>query len=463
MTSKVGIDNSSYVFSDSLYTETVDNDDCTGPRVTDKRNTSSFFKYINGIDDFFSRFGDDSSNKELICAGCCNQAMTVLERVYSYSQEQARSYAIAIHEYQINYPNYELGVDHPPSERMYTSPIPYSQLKESGTRKLLKHIKDIESQRIETRRKIEEELVLIANMESEVISLDEDISHAVSHSNMLGHEINLLNSDGGLSVLFDLDILPHSSKLSFTSTVSTEGEGVPVPDECIKRIATVNGMRLMYLPSPLENLNWAEINRAWSCLSLLVLCLRHKGKLEEAATIVVETNRYENSCISDTQKMDDKPTEGSTLIRFKLQPLRRRTLILLSLEHHLVEEENEIIEEVLCLHGEDSGSALFNRTNSTKNDDIDNYNNPDKFYAQTLLSSEQYQRYAYYQAVIAIAAVVWITARDLGRDNCLTEAIKSIDLSPLLNPPSTTSLLSNQHMENLVNQLCYSIKNLVMI
>jgi hypothetical protein len=228
-------------------------------------------------------------------------------------------------------------------------------------------------------------------------------------------------------------------------------------------MSALNGMRLMYLPSASENLNWAEINRAWSCLSLLVLCLRYKGNLEEAATITVETNKYDSNNICDSQKVDDKPTKSSTLIKFRLQPLRRRTLILLFLEHRLVNEANEIIEEVLCLHGEDSGRTLFDKTDSTQNDDVDIYDDPDKFYAQNLLTSEQHQRYAYYQAVIALAAVVWVTARDLGRDNCLTEAIKSIDLSPLLNPPSTTPSLSNQYMEHLVNELCSSIKNLMTI
>jgi hypothetical protein len=458
MTSEV--DNSSYVLSDSLYPETDDTDDCTG-RVTDKRSTLSFFKYLNGIDDFFSRFGANSSSKELICASCCNHAMTILERVYSCSQEQARSYAVAIHEYQTNYPDYKLGEDNHPSERVLISPISNSQINESG-KELLEHIKDIESQRTEIRRKIEEELALIANMESEVISLDEDIADAVSHSDILGHEINFLNNDGGLSALFDLDISSHSAKSSLSSNVSMGGEGVF--DECVERImATVNGMRLMYLPSASENLNWAEINRAWSCLSLLVLCLRYKGNLEEAATITVETNKYDSNNICDSQKVDDKPTKSSTLIKFRLQPLRRRTLILLFLEHRLVNEANEIIEEVLCLHGEDSGRTLFDKTDSTQNDDVDIYDDPDKFYAQNLLTSEQHQRYAYYQAVIALAAVVWVTARDLGRDNCLTEAIKSIDLSPLLNPPSTTPSLSNQYMEHLVNELCSSIKNLMTI
>lgn len=466
MTSKVGVENSSYVLHDSIYHNKYDKYDDTG-RVegTDKKSTSlSFFKYLDDIDEFVSHRGDDFSCDELVCGSCSDQVSRMIERVYSCSQEQARSYAVAIHEYQTNYPHCELGVDQrelgvdqPPVQSKFNSPISCSQLDECGA-DLLEHIENIDSQRIEIRRKIEEELALIANMESEVMSLDEDISLSVSRSNTLGHEINFLNSEyGSLSVLFDLNI---SSASSLSSALSREGEGVF--DGCIEKIrVTVNGMRLMYLPYPSENLNWAEINRAWSCLSLLVLCLRYKGKLEEAATIVIEANGHNSSSINDMQKLDDDFTNSTTHIRLKLQPLRRRTLILLSLEHHLVDEVNETIDEALCLHGEGSGSAFRDRTYSTGNDEVDDSDDPDKFYAQSLLTPEQYRRHEYYQAVIALAAVVWITARDLDREDCLTEAIRGIDLSPLLNPPSAISSTSDQSMEDLVSQLCYSVKNLM--
>ena len=461
-----------YALHDSIYPNGQNKEDGTTKTGTDEDGGGTalnFFRIVEGINNFICRWKADTSHDLLICTVCSDQLIRMIEKTYKSSQEQARSYSVTIHEYQTEHPDYLTEL---PRNDLLRNPVcrvvrpsPSSQQSDECEIDLLRHIQDIEEQRTQTMADMEAELILLAGIEAEVLSLDADIDATLNHSDRAVREMNYLNSENGsICVLFDLSITSRVSSSIRTSIQRSESQLGRRDGDELTIIAVINGMRLMYLPSTSDNLNWAEINRAWSCLSLLVCCLRNRGGLLEKSILLIEEDS-----ISRTNVVQDGHLTG-TRITLQLRPLRRRTLILLSVDFFEHEsQKNSTVEEVLFLCGEGkckSGSAS-DRGSHKEEQDEDSDDMESDIYSTSFsnqdMHTEEHRRYQYYQAVIALAAVVCATARDLDRVDCLTDSMLSLDISPLLDlcPLSVSPRRRSHHIGDLVGQMCLSLKNLI--
>jgi hypothetical protein len=464
--------NSSYVLHDSIYRKSFNSDAGLGraeKEIDGKSADVSFFRYLDDIDKFLSQCDGDACRDFLICGGCCDQLSRMMERVYKFSQEESRSYAVIIHSFQTKAIHVRGHVESD-IPILAASAVSHQQ-SEDCEHDLLWHIESIATQRREIREKMEAELLLISSMDSDLILLNADINKAVIHSDKVGHEINLLSIErSSLSVMFDLMLSSRSMSPSTASVAAVES-GIGQHRRAERIGAVVNGMRLTCLPSAADNLNWAEINRAWSCLSLLVCCIRNEGGLGEKTCILIERYKEKDRNHSEVEILDADTTKTCMILR--LRPLRRRTLILLSFDRfnsrHI--HDADIMEEALCLCGEGSseiGIFVGNfATSRTKNKDenaesgglgnlsearLCSFSTPDTF--------EQLRRNQYYRAVVAMAAIICATARDLNRVDCLTESLVCLDLSPLMQPSPCDSR-SYECVADLVGEMCRSVRNMM--
>ena len=461
-----------YALHDSIYPNGQNKEDETTKTGTDEGGGGTalnFFRIVEGINNFICRRKADTSDDLLICTVCSDQLIRMIEKTYKSNQEQARSYSVTIHEYQTKYPDYltKLPLSDPLRNPVchVARPSPSSRQSDECEIDLLRHIKDIEKQRTKTMAEMEAELILFASLEAEVLSLDADIDATLNHSDRAVREMNYLNSENGsICVLFDLSITSRVSSSIRTSIQRSESQLGRRDGDELTIIAVINGMRLMYLPSTSDNLNWAEINRAWSCLSLLVCCLRNRGGLSEKSILLIE-----EGSVSRTNVIQDDHLTG-TRITLQLRPLRRRTLILLSLDYFEHEsQKNSTLEEVLFLCGEgkcQSGNASDKGSHKEEQDEYSDDMESDIYstsFSNQDLHTEEHRQYQYYQAVIALGAVVCATARDLNRVDCLTDSMHSLDLSPLLDlcPFNTSQRRRSHHIGDLVGQMCLSLKNLI--
>lgn len=454
----------SYALHDSIYPNGQIKEDVTSKTNTDEddRGTAlNFFRVVDCIDKFICRREADVSHDMIVCSVCSDQLIRMIEKTYKSSQEQARSYSVTIHEYQTEHPDYlttiKINDSHGRHIKNDALATLSSQQSDECEIDLLRHIQDIEEQRSKTMSEMEAELVLFASVEAETLSLDAEIDSALNHSDRASREINYLNSEhGSICVLFDLSI---TSRPLSSSGTPVSGSELELDMNNTEIVVVINGMRLMYLPSTSDNLNWAEINRAWSCLSLLVCCLRNRRGLPEKTVLLIE-----GGSIAGTGE------SARTCITLQLRPLRRRTVILLSLDHFQHQsQEHSTTEDVLFLCGEGSSERFTTSDREAYREEVEgddsDYMDSDDFsasFSNQDLYTEQHRRYQYYQAVIALAAVVCATARDLGRVDCLTDSMHCLDLSPLLDICSFHSSQSKraEHGGDLVGQMCHSLRNL---
>jgi hypothetical protein len=466
-------EHSSHKLQDSVYSSCLVKLEPRMDVEADGKSTAlKFFRSMENIDKFIQH-NDSALNEILVCSGCSEHLLTTIERAYKQFQEQARSYSVTIHEFKMEHAGLEMRIEKDGMRPKHNSDDTESFLLSPQTEEceldLQVHLKDIEQQRGKTLSEIEKELLLLASIESEVAFLDSEISSATDHSQRVVRESKFLqSSDGSLSALFDLSISSHRSAPSLSSSEKSNshrsGEGGEIT-------SVINGTRLMYLPSHADNLNWAEINQAWSCLSFLVCCIRNHWCLSEKSIIVFDTDGADSDS-SSALKLANAPLK--TRLSIRLRPLRRRTLILLSLDHGDQSDEADISEEVLFLCGEgsiDSPGGSGRHSHDRQKHDVcdDAEDEPDDFVG---LSFNQvptlvgYQRLQYYRAVVALAAVVCATARDLGRIDCLSGPLCALDLAPLLDAQCNRS-----HDERgrsylpgeLVEELCISVKSLMRI
>ena len=450
-------------FNDSVYSSCLVKADEAPTDVDTKSTALNYFRCLESLNKFIhdsSGFSDET----LACSSCCDQLVKTIEKVYKQTQEQARSYSVTIHEYQTEYNNQHIFED---EEEYCDNDEPgesYSVSQQSECElDLQRHLKDIEDERLTTASEIEKELALIASIETSVDALDTDIRVLSNHSDSAVREMNFLSKQGGcLSVLFDLNM---SSRLPSSPSSNASKSASPTfhSDDMREVVPVINGMRLMYLPSHAENLNWAEINQAWCCLSLLVCCLRNRGSLSEKAFIVIESESTECEVVSGSSI----PEASSIRISIQLRPLRRRTLILLSLDNIGTPSEGSSAEEVLFLCGEGSSKIYGDSANFSKEIDQDEDEaEADDFLGVCFnrLPNARNQRIQYYKAVVALAAVVCATARDLGRMECLTDSLRLLDLEPLLRFNSNRygyQRCVSEHSENFQVELCRSVMNLM--
>ena len=466
-------EHSSNKFQDSVYSSCLVK---LEPRLdieADGKSTAlKFFRSIENIDKFI-QCNDSALSEILVCSGCSEHLLTTIERAYKQFQEQARSYSVTIHEFKMEHAGPEMRFErdelHPKHNIDDTESFLLSPQSEECELDLQVHLKDIEQQRGNTLSEIEKELLLIASIESEVAFLDAEISSATNHSQRAVRESNFLQStDGSLSALFDLSILSQRSAPNSSSSgkLNSHRSG-----EVSETTSVINGTRLMYLPSHADNLNWAEINQAWSCLSFLVCCIRNRWGLAEKSIIVFDVDGSDSDS-SSALKLANANLQ--TRLSIRLRPLRRRTLILLSLDHGDQSDEADVSEEVLFLCGEgsiESPSESGKLSNDRQKQDVceDAEDEPDDFVGLSfnqVTTTIGYQRLQYYRAVVALAAVVCATARDLGRIDCLSGPLCALDLAPLLD-----AQCSRSHDERgrsylpgeLVEELCVSVKSLMRI
>ena len=448
----------SYPIHESIYPSNQSKDIASkgGTDIDSHTSALNFFRCLEGINKFVCHCESDVSHDMLVCSGCSDQLLRMIERAYKSSQEQARSYSVTIHEYQTEHPDYVRMQDsiEPTTEKDVHNTL-LSQQSDECELDLLSHIKDIEQQRTQTMADVEAELILSASLECEITDLDAEIEAAVIHSDRAGREINLLNAEhGSLSVLFDLSV----------SSKSLPGSQISALTETNEITSVINGMRLMYLPSHSDNLNWAEINRAWSCLSLLVCCLRNRAGLQEKAVIVIEVDY---SALSNyVMKVDDVVR---TQISLQLRPLRRRTLILLSVDQHRYQCQEPVSNtDILFLCGDGNIEGHITKCKEIVRDDTAGDGGDEEVddFSDTYLDvhTEQHRRYQYFEAVIALAAYICATARDLDRLSCLTEPLHSLDLSPLVElgvRGGDCQRSRGDAVGDLVGQMCLSMKNLI--
>lgn len=447
-------------FNDSVYSSCLVKADETPTDVDTKSTALNYFRCLESLNKFIHD-SSDFSDETLACSSCCDQLVKTIEKVYKQTQEQARSYSATIHEYQTEYSNQHIFEDEEEYCENDETGESYSVCQQSECElDLQRHLKDIEEERLTTASEIEKELALIASIETSVAALDTDIRVLSNHSDSAVREINFLGKQGGcLSVLFDLNMssrLPSSPSSNASKSASPTFHG----DDTREVVPVINGMRLMYLPSHAENLNWAEINQAWCCLSLLVCCLRNRGSLSEKAFIVIESESTECEVVAGS----NIPEASSIRISMQLRPLRRRTLILLSLDNIGTPSEGNSAEEVLFLCGEGSSKIYGNSLKEIDEDEDEA--EADDFLGACFnrLPNAHHQRIQYYKAVVALAAVVCATARDLGRMDCLTESLRLLDLEPLLRSNSNRHVYQRcalEHSENFQVELCRSVMNLM--
>ena len=452
-------------FNDSVYSSCLVKADETPTEIDGKSTALNFFRCLESLNKFIHE-SDGFSEETLACSSCCDQLVKTIEKVYKQTQEQARSYSATIHEYQTEYNDQNVFEDDEDYDGKDDHSEPYSISQQSECElDLQRHLKDIEDERLTTASEIEKELALIASFETSVAALDTEIRVLGNHSDRAIRELNFLSKQGGcLSVLFDLNM---SSRLPPSTSSSTSKSTCPTSssDDGREVVPVINGMRLMYLPSHAENLNWAEINQAWCCLSLLVCCLRNRGSLTEKAFIVIESEPTDSDVASGSSTSE----ASSIRISIQLRPLRRRTLILLSLDSIGAPPESSSAEEVLFLCGEGSSKIYSDSSNSFK----DNAQDEDEAEADDFLGvcfsrlpNARHQRIQYYKAVVALAAVVCATARDLSRMDCLTESMRLLDLEPLLRSNSNRNGYQrcvSEHPESFQVELCRSVMNLMAV
>lgn len=465
-------EHSSHKLQDSVYSSCLVK---LEPRLdveADGKSTAlKFFRSVENIDKFVQH-NDGSFSEILVCSGCSEHLLTTTERAYKQFQEQARSYSVTIHEFKMEHACLEMKIvkdELLPNDNFDDMESLLSPQTEECELDLQVHLKDIEQKRSNTLSEIEKELLLLASIESEVAFLDAEIVSATDHSQRAVRECNFLqSSDGSLSALFDLSISSHCS----ASNPSTSGKlNSHRSGEGSETTSVINGTRLMYLPSHADNLNWAEINQAWSCLSFLVCCIRNYWGLSDKSIIVFDADDADSDS-SSALKLSNAPSK--TRLSIRLRPLRRRTLILLSLDHGDQSDESDISEEVLFLCGEgsiDCPSGSGKHPHDRQKHDVceDAEDEPDDFVGLSfnqVHSTVGYQRLQYYRAVVALAAVVCATARDLCRIDCLSGPLCALDLAPLLD-----AQCSRSHDERgrsylpgeLVEELCISVKNLMRV
>ena len=417
----------------------------------EKTSALAYFRSLESIDCFIQHSSSIVASDLLICSGCCDQLTKVIERAYKQTQEQARLYSVTLHEYQGDITAYDspLHVDHVDdrtTEERYSSLNPQSEECEVD---LQRHIKDIQNSRENVMTEIHDDLQRLASIESEITNLDEEISVIVNHSDRTVREMNFLGDESAcITTLFDLTVSLQELDMQPMGNVVTSGLSSRGNRE---KISMINGMRLMYLPSHSQNLNWAEINQAWSCLALLICCLRNQGNLPGEAVMVINTDP-DNPC--DYER---------TTICLKLRPLRRSTMMVLSTSYHPVVADTHSTEEVLYLCGEGNiesitGSDRFGEC--ARNDDEDD-DDVDDFLKQPY--DGQNQRYQYHKAVVALCAFGCATARDLHRMDCLTLSMDHLDLGPLVDHRSCKAGYQRVRTagEDLVGELCTSVQRLL--
>ena len=424
----------------------------------EKTSALTYFRSLESIDDFIQHSSNVVASDVLICSGCCDQLTKVIEKAYKQTQEQARFYSVTIHEHQGEHyadgsPRHVDCVDDRTTEEQYSSLTSQSEECEVD---LQRHIKDIQDSREKVMTEIQKDLQHLASIESELTNLDEEISVIVNHSDRTVREMNFLGDETSCIVtLFDLTVSLQELEMQATGNPGTSGHS---SREKREKISVINGMRLMYFPSHSQNLNWAEINQAWSCLALLVCCLRNQGNLPGEAVMVIKSD------------IDDPNNSERTTICLKLRPLRRSTMIVLTTNYHPVAADKHSTEEVLYLFDEGNiesiiGSDRFGEC--VRNDDYDeDDDDTDDFLPNTLGQPHdaQSQKYQYHKAVVALAAFVCATARDLCRVDCLTSLMYQLDLGPLLDHRSCKIGYQRVRVnpgEDLVGELCMSVQRLL--
>lgn len=314
---------------------------------------------------------------DLICPECSFELSRTIEMKYEETRQRIRTYDIYQHEMSqksdcsISTIMYGSDKDSLSDPEMKSSILATTEF---DLRELMNEyleckaqLQHVDESRFQIAIEVDDELRLISDLERKINMTRDEIVVSLEILESIGSEVQCI-SECSVSPMFDI----------FISSIG---------------LYAINGFRLCYEPVPRYNLNWAEINVAWGCLSLFICAIRNRAKLS------LQVDLYYSSHQIDEHIDTSRGTRHHLLL--SVRPLRHRALLLLD---HIVSSVDGT--KLNCKH---VGGRIVSESADSESSSLCGSK-------VCCLGGGQESIYSYHEAVLLFAAYVAITASQLQRE-----------------------------------------------
>jgi hypothetical protein len=322
------------------------NDDFYKPAMS---FNSIYHVNVNPRSNLYSKCHNIARINEIIdgniyCGKLCNSCIDILskrlESSYEDIQEEIRAYALAIRQSESHPLKCSLELeDHDDDENDPSSLSEALHVARDNVQKLnillnddRRNIEAVEAEHIELLNKYTKAMV-------EVIGVDENLkrnrNELITSLDLINNTINEIEflASPSLGYAFDIEIENFSfnqkddeNYLSHDAVSSVD----MIP------LGSINGYRLSYETSAHNNLNWAEINMAWACLTLFLTALRNRANL--SSHVILENEQPSEVSVTDLPR---NSIFMLPKIYLTIRSLRRRALVFVSYCNHNDNDNND--------------------------------------------------------------------------------------------------------------------------
>lgn len=277
---------------------------------------------------------ENARTLEDLCPSCLGVVSSICEKNYQEYQRLIRAYTIGIQSLT------QQQFSNDPASLLIT------KFQRSSSDDTNAYYASIDSAEMEAERlqaqysEYKEQLVCVTN---ERATVEAQLQSLMSAINSLEQDIENVNNDLNLSLSLvdsssrENELFDHSNYLISRPLYDIFDDGT---------VFAINGLRLKYLPTPILNLNWAEINSAWCCVALCLQSIRYRHNLSEHVDLV----RHQGNSGGEYAGM-----------RLQLRPLRRTVLIIESVFQVSNESEGGN-------GGRDEGGSIFKLKSGKENE-----------------------------------------------------------------------------------------------